>query len=324
MKDLIPTVKITNFAGVSSIKDGMKSNAYSKVETEKKPSWIRMTANQANQNYSLIKNKVKNLNLSTVCEEAKCPNLSECWSRGTATFMLMGDTCTRACQFCSVNTGNPKGWLDKEEPRKIAETISLMNLKYIVLTCVNRDDISDGGAKHFAETDKAIKQLSPQTEVEVLTTDFNGAYDSIKTVVNSPIKVFAQNIETVERLTHPIRDPRAGYLKTLKVLKTAKEINPSMITKSSIILGLGEKEEEIYKTFEDLRSHDVDIVTLGQYLRPTLNHHPIDRWVTPEEFDLYRKVGLKYGFLEVISSPMARSSYRAERALDFNNAGIKI
>ena len=324
MKDLIPTVKITNFAGVSSIKDGMKSNAYSKVEREKKPSWIRMTANQANQNYSLIKNKVKNLNLSTVCEEAKCPNLSECWSRGTATFMLMGDTCTRACQFCSVNTVKPKGWLDKEEPRKIAETISLMNLKYIVLTCVNRDDISDGGAKHFADTVEAIKQLSPQTEVEVLTSDFNGAYDSIKTVVNSPIKVFAQNIETVERLTHPIRDPRAGYLKTLKVLKTAKEINPSMITKSSIILGLGEKEEEIYKTFEDLRSHDVDIVTLGQYLRPTLNHHPIDRWVTPEEFDLYRKVGLKYGFLEVISSPMARSSYRAERALDFNNAGIKI
>ncbi len=324
MKDLIPTIKITNYAGVSSIKDGMKSNAYSKVEREKKPSWIRMTANQVNQNYSLIKNKVKNLNLSTVCEEAKCPNLSECWSRGTATFMLMGDTCTRACQFCSVNTGNPKGWLDKDEPRKIAETIALMSLKYIVLTCVNRDDISDGGAQHFADTVEAIKKLSPETEVEVLTSDFNGAYESIKTVVHSPIKVFAQNIETVERLTHPIRDPRAGYSKTLQVLKNAKEINPYMITKSSIILGLGEKEEEIYQTFEDLRKHDVDIVTLGQYLRPTLNHHPIDRWVTPEEFDLYRKEGLKYGFLEVISSPMARSSYRAERALDLNNAGIKI
>ena len=324
MKNLIPTVKITNFAGVSSIKDGMKSNNYSKVEREKKPSWIRMTANQANKNYSLIKNKVKNLNLSTVCEEAKCPNLSECWSRGTATFMLMGDTCTRACQFCSVNTGNPKGWLDKDEPRKIAETISLMSLKYIVLTCVNRDDIPDGGAQHFAKTVEAIKELSPQTEVEVLTSDFNGAYDSIETVVNSPIKVFAQNIETVERLTHPIRDPRAGYSKTLEVLKTAKKINPDMITKSSIILGLGETEDEIYQTFEDLRKHNVDIVTLGQYLRPTLNHHPIDRWVTPKEFDLYRKVGLKYGFLEVVSSPMARSSYRAERALDFNNAGIKI
>ena len=324
MKNLIPTVKITNFAGVSSIKDGMKSNDYSKVEREKKPSWIRMTANQANKNYSLIKNKVKNLNLSTVCEEAKCPNLSECWSRGTATFMLMGDTCTRACQFCSVNTGNPNGWLDKDEPRKIAETISLMSLKYIVLTCVNRDDIPDGGAQHFAKTVETIKELSPQTEVEVLTSDFNGAYDSIETVVNSPIKVFAQNIETVERLTHPIRDPRAGYSKTLEVLKTAKEINPDMITKSSIILGLGETEGEIYQTFEDLRKHNVDIVTLGQYLRPTLNHHPIDRWVTPKEFDLYRKVGLKYGFLEVVSSPMARSSYRAERALDFNNAGIKI
>ena len=205
MKDLIPTVKITNYAGVRSIKDGMKSNTYSTVEREKKPSWIRMTANQVNQNYSLIKSKVKNLNLSTVCEEAKCPNLSECWSRGTATFMLMGDTCTRACQFCSVNTGNPKGWLDKNEPRKIAETINLMNLKYIVLTCVNRDDISDGGAQHFANTVEAIKELSPETEVEVLTSDFNGIYDSIKKVVNSPIKVFAQNIETVERLTHPIR-----------------------------------------------------------------------------------------------------------------------
>ena len=324
MKDLIPTVKITNYAGVSSIKDGMKSNAYSNVEREKKPGWIRMTANQVNQNYSLIKNKVKNLNLSTVCEEAKCPNLSECWSRGTATFMLMGDTCTRACQFCSVNTGNPNGWLDKDEPKKIAETIALMNLKYIVLTCVNRDDIPDGGAQHFANTVEAIKKLSPQTEVEVLTSDFNGDYESIKTVVNSAIKVFAQNIETVERLTHPIRDPRAGYSKTLQVLKNAKKINSNMITKSSIILGLGEKEEEIYQTFEDLREHDVDIVTLGQYLRPTLNHHPIDRWVKPEEFDIYRKEGLKYGFLEVISGPMARSSYRAERALDLNNAGIKI
>ncbi len=324
MRDLIPTVKITNHAGVKSIKDGMKSNSYSNIEREKKPSWIRMTANQANQNYTLIKNKVKHLNLSTVCEEAKCPNLSECWSRGTATFMLMGDTCTRACQFCSVNTGNPKGWLDKEEPSKIAETIAVMDLKYIVLTCVNRDDISDGGAQHFADTVNAIKKLSPKTEVEVLTSDFNGAYDSVETVVNSPIKVFAQNIETVERLTHPIRDPRAGYKKTLDVLQMAKEINADMITKSSIILGLGEKEEEIYQTFKDLRDHSVDIVTLGQYLRPTLNHHPIDRWVTPEEFDLYRKVGLKYGFLEVISSPMARSSYRAERALDFNNAGIKV
>ena len=322
MIDIIPTVKITNHAGIKSIKDGMKGNSYSLVEREKKPSWIRMTANQANKNYTLIKDKVKDLHLSTVCEEAKCPNLSECWSRGTATFMLMGDTCTRACQFCSVNTGNPNGWLDKDEPEKIANTIAAMNLKYIVLTCVNRDDIADGGAEHFASTVKAIKSKDSNIEVEVLTSDFNGSRDAIRTVVQSPIKVFAQNIETVKRLTHPIRDPRAGYAKTLKVLKAAKEINPDIITKTSLIVGLGEKDAEIYQTFEDLRNHDVDIITLGQYLRPTLNHHPIDRWVKPKQFDQYREKGLKYGFLEVISGPMVRSSYRAERALDFNNAGL--
>ena len=322
MIEIIPTVKITNHAGVKSIKDGMKGNSYSLVEREKKPSWIRMTANQANKNYTLIKDKVNDLHLSTVCEEAKCPNLSECWSRGTATFMLMGDTCTRACQFCSVNTGNPNGWLDSEEPEKIANTISIMNLKYIVLTCVNRDDISDGGAQHFANTVNAIKSKDKNIEVEVLTSDFNGSNESIRKVVQSPIKVFAQNIETVERLTHPIRDPRAGYTKTLNVLQAAKEINPNIITKTSLIVGLGETDSEIYKTFEDLRNHNVDIVTLGQYLRPTLNHHPIDRWVTPKQFDQYREKGLEYGFLEVISGPMVRSSYRAERALDFNNAGL--
>ena len=249
MKDIIPTVKIINHAGIQSVKDGMKANAYSLVEREKKPSWIRMTANQANKNYTLIKDKVKDLQLSTVCEEAKCPNLSECWSRGTATFMLMGDTCTRACQFCSVNTGNPKGWLDKQEPSKVANTIAQMSLKYIVLTCVNRDDIADGGAQHFADTVNAIKNKSPKTEVEVLTSDFNGSRDAIRIVVRSPIKVFAQNVETVERLTHPIRDPRAGYKKTLEVLKAAKEINPNIITKTSIILGLGETDAEIYQTY---------------------------------------------------------------------------
>jgi len=322
MRDIIPTVKIVNHAGVKSIKDGMKGNSYSRVDREKKPSWIRMTASQANKNYTNIKNKVKDLQLSTVCEEAKCPNLSECWSRGTATFMLMGDTCTRACQFCSVNTGNPKGWLDKNEPEKIANTISTMNLKYIVLTCVNRDDIPDGGAQHFADTVNAIKIKDKNIEVEVLTSDFDGSREAIKKVIESPIKVFAQNIETVKRLTHPIRDPRAGYEKTLRVLETAKELNKNIITKTSIIVGLGETDDEIYQTFEDLRDHKVDIVTLGQYLRPTLNHHPVDRWVTPEQFENYRKKGLKYGFLEVISGPMVRSSYRAERALDFNNAGL--
>ncbi|MAO99082.1 MAG: lipoyl synthase [Gammaproteobacteria bacterium] len=322
MKDIIQTVKIVNHAGVSSIKDGMKSNAYSEIIREKKPKWIRISANQNNKSFELIKERTKNLKLSTVCEEAKCPNLSECWSRGTATFMVMGDTCTRACQFCSVNTGNPKGWLDKDEPEKIAKTVQEMGIRYVVLTCVTRDDLSDGGAQHFAETVKAIKSVDKDIEVEVLTSDFNGDQSAIRTIVNSPIKVFAQNIETVERLTHPIRDPRAGYLKTMEVLKHAKEINKHIITKSSIIVGLGENDREIYKTFEDLRNHDVDIVTLGQYLRPTLNHHPIDRWVTPEEFEMYREKGLEYGFLEVVSGPMVRSSYRAERALELNNAGL--
>ena len=322
MKDVIQTVKIINHAGVSSIKDGMKSNAYSEIIREKKPKWIRISANQNNKSFELIKESTKNLKLSTVCEEAKCPNLSECWSRGTATFMVMGDTCTRACQFCSVNTGNPKGWLDKDEPKKIAKTVQEMGIRYVVLTCVTRDDLSDGGAQHFAETVKAIKSVDKNIEVEVLTSDFNGDQSAIKTIVNSPIKVFAQNIETVERLTHPIRDPRAGYMKTMEVLKHAKEINKQIITKSSIIVGLGENDREIYKTFEDLRNHNVDIVTLGQYLRPTLNHHPIDRWVTPEEFEMYREKGLEYGFLEVVSGPMVRSSYRAERALELNNAGL--
>ena len=322
MKDVIQTVKIINHAGVSSIKDGMKSNAYSEIIREKKPKWIRISANQNNKSFELIKERTKNLKLSTVCEEAKCPNLSECWSRGTATFMVMGDTCTRACQFCSVNTGNPKGWLDKDEPKKIAKTVQEMGIRYVVLTCVTRDDLSDGGAQHFAETVKAIKSVDKNIEVEVLTSDFNGDQSAVKTIVNSPIKVFAQNIETVERLTHPIRDPRAGYMKTMEVLKHAKEINKQIITKSSIIVGLGENDREIYKTFKDLRNHNVDIVTLGQYLRPTLNHHPIDRWVTPEEFEMYREKGLEYGFLEVVSGPMVRSSYRAERALELNNAGL--
>ena len=285
MKEIIPTVKIINHAGVSSIKDGMKGNDYSLIERENKPKWIRMTAHQVNKNFSEIKNSVADLKLSTVCEEAKCPNLSECWSRGTATFMLMGDTCTRACQFCSVNTGNPKGWLDEDEPKNIADTVFKMGLKYIVLTCVNRDDLADGGAEHFAKTVEEIKKKDSTIAVEVLTSDFNGSIESIKTVVESSIKVFAQNLETVERLTHPIRDPRAGYQKTLTVLKKAKELNSNIITKSSIILGMGETDEEINKTFEDLRLHEVDIVTLGQYLRPTLNHLPIDRWVTPDEFE---------------------------------------
>lgn len=251
-----------------------------------------------------------------------CPNMSECWSAGTATFMLMGSVCTRACKFCSVDTGNPKGWLDQDEPINTAKAVKTMGLKYVVLTSVNRDDLEDGGAEHYANTVKAIKELNPNTAVEALTPDFKGLSSSIETLVNCGLEVFAQNVETVKRLTHPVRDIRAGYQQTLDVLAESKRINPKVLTKTSLILGLGETDAEIEKTMDDLIKNKVDILTLGQYLRPTLNHLPVERWVTPEEFDRYRDIGLKKGFLEVVSGPMVRSSYRAERALEKNNAGL--
>ena len=251
-----------------------------------------------------------------------CPNISECWSAGTATFMLMGSVCTRACKFCSVDTGNPKGWLDLDEPMHTAKAVKTMGLKYVVLTSVNRDDLDDGGAQHYAQTVKAIKQLNPNTAVEALTPDFKGLSSSIETLVNCGLEVFAQNVETVKRLTHPVRDIRAGYEQTLEVLAESKRINPKVLTKTSLILGLGETDAEIEETMDDLIANKVDILTLGQYLRPTLNHLPVERWVTPEEFDRYRDIGLAKGFLEVVSGPMVRSSYRAERALEKNNAGL--
>ena len=251
-----------------------------------------------------------------------CPNMSECWSAGTATFMLMGSVCTRACKFCSVDTGNPKGWLDQDEPLNTAKAVKTMGLKYVVLTSVNRDDLEDGGAEHYANTVKAIKELNPNTAVEALTPDFKGLSSSIETLVNCGLEVFAQNVETVKRLTHPVRDIRAGYQQTLDVLAESKRINPKVLTKTSLILGLGETDAEIEETMDDLIKNKVDILTLGQYLRPTLNHLPVERWVTPEEFDRYRDIGLEKGFLEVVSGPMVRSSYRAERALEKNNAGL--
>jgi lipoic acid synthetase len=238
--------------------------------------------------------------------------------------MLMGSVCTRACKFCSVDTGNPKGWLDLDEPMHTAKAVKTMGLKYVVLTSVNRDDLDDGGAQHYAQTVKAIKQLNPNTAVEALTPDFKGLSSSIETLVNCGLEVFAQNVETVKRLTHPVRDIRAGYEQTLEVLAESKRINPKVLTKTSLILGLGETDAEIEETMDNLIANKVDILTLGQYLRPTLNHLPVERWVTPDEFDRYRDIGLAKGFLEVVSGPMVRSSYRAERALEKNNAGLSM
>ena len=319
--EIIPTSKIINRDGIKAIKNGQKLNKFSNIPTLKKPNWLKVKA-EFNPNFHKVKEQVQSKQLYTVCEEAHCPNISECWSAGTATFMLMGSVCTRSCKFCSVDTGNPNGWLDKNEPFNTAKAVEIMKLKYVVLTSVNRDDLPDGGAQHFADTIKLIKKLNPNTAVEALTPDFKGLSSSINTLVNCGLEVFAQNIETVERLTHQVRDIRAGYQQTLDVLLESKRINPKVLTKTSIILGLGEEDSEIEQTMDDLIKNKVDILTIGQYLRPTINHHPIERWVSPEEFEKYRLIGLKKGFLEVVSGPMVRSSYRAERALEKNNAGL--
>ena len=313
--------KIVNKAGVKAIKNGQKRQTDEPAPRGDKPKWLRF-ASPGGQGYQDVKKIVRTHRLSTVCEEAMCPNIGECWSAGTATIMLMGSVCTRACKFCAVDTGNPKGWLDLEEPANTAKSVALMGLKYVVLTSVNRDDLDDGGATHFAATVRAIKQKSPETAVEALTPDFQGSMFDVETVIDSGLEVFAQNVETVRRLTYPVRDPRAGYGQTLAVLEHGKKYRPEVLTKTSLMLGLGETEDEIKQAMDDMREHQVDIVTFGQYLRPTANHLPINRYVTPEEFDLYREWGLERGFLEVVSGPMVRSSYRAEQALLKNNVGI--
>src|SRR5262245_59498268 len=236
--------------------------------------------------------------------------------------MLMGAVCTRACRFCSVDTGNPRGWLDAEEPENTARSVELMKLKYIVLTSVNRDDLPDGGAAHCAAAIRAIKRRTPHVAVEALTPDFQGVMQDVETVVDSGLEVFAQNVETVKRPPHPVRDPRAGYEQTIAVLAHAKKYKPSVLTKTSLMLGFGETDEEIAQTMDDLRAANVDLLTLGQYLRPTVHHLPVQRFVTPAEFDRYREWALAKGFRECVSGPLVRSSYRAEQALNGNNAGL--
>jgi lipoic acid synthetase len=313
--------KYINQFGIKAIKDGMVSRHNREQAPLPKPNWLKVTLHD-DPKYTLVKNLVNKHNLSTVCQEAKCPNISECWSNGTATLMIMGSVCTRACRFCAVDTGNPNGWLDPDEPEKAALTVETMSLKYVVLTSVDRDDLNDGGAEHFAKTVQAIKAKTPQTAIEVLTPDFQGETSAVDTLVAAGITVFAQNVETVKRLTHFVRDPKAGYEQTLNLLKYCKTTHPHILTKTSLMLGLGETEAELLECLQDLRDHRVDIVTLGQYLRPTLNHLPIDRYVTPDEFVAYREAALKMGFLEVVSGTFVRSSYRAEQVLAKNNVGL--
>lgn len=323
---LIPVVhvasgeKFVNDKGITAIKDGVKAGRGGN-ERLRKPDWLRVRV-QGGPNFDKVQGIVKEHRLATVCEEAKCPNMSECWNSGTATIMLMGDVCTRACRFCAVNTGNPKGWLDPEEPDNTARSVQLMKLRYVVLTSVNRDDLPDGGAGHYAQCVRRVKADNPQTAVEALTPDFLGVPRDVETVLDSGIEVFAQNVETVRRLTHPVRDPRAGYDQTLAVLAHAKHYRPDVLTKTSLMLGLGETEAEIIEAMDDLRAANVDILTLGQYLQPTAHHYPIARWVSPDEFETYRQWGLDRGFLEVVSGVFVRSSYRAEQVLQKNNVGL--
>ena len=314
--------KYTTAQGFAAIRDGIKASGAAPVRVPGgKPRWLKAPLAVGAQ-FDAVRRTVREHRLATVCEEAKCPNIGECWNAGTATIMLMGEVCTRACRFCSVDTGNPRGWLDAEEPQNTARTVQLMKLRYVVLTSVDRDDLPDGGAAHFAATVRAIKSLSPDTAVEALTPDFCGVLRDVETVVDSGLEVFAQNVETVRRLTHPVRDPRASYEQTLAVLAHAKRHRPDVLTKTSLMLGLGETDDEIVATLDDLRAIDVDLLTLGQYLQPTANHLPVERFVTPEAFDHYRELALARGFRECVSGPLVRSSYRAEQALAGNNAGV--
>jgi lipoic acid synthetase len=309
--------------GFTAVKDGIRPDrgTAAAAPSARKPPWLRARL-ASGVNFMAVRQIVREHRLSTVCEEAKCPNIGECWSAGTATIMLMGAVCTRACRFCAVDTGNPRGWLDAEEPANVARSVALMQLKYVVLTSVNRDDLADGGAAHYAAAVRAIKQQNPDTAVEALTPDFQGVLRDIHVVVDSGLDVFAQNVETVRRLTHPVRDPRAGYEQTLRVLAAAKAHRSQVLTKTSLMLGLGESDEEIRETLADLRRAQVDLVTLGQYLRPTPNHLAVARYVAPAEFDRYRAWALELGVLECVSGPLVRSSYRAEQALKRNNAGL--
>ncbi|MCS7244645.1 MAG: lipoyl synthase [candidate division WOR-3 bacterium] len=277
-----------------------------------KPEWLKIKL-EYNDKFYEVKDILRNKKLYTVCEEAKCPNINECWSHGTATIMILGDTCTRNCKFCAVKTGNPKGWIDPLEPIHVVETIRHLNLRYVVITMVDRDDLVDGGAFHVYRTILEIRKNFPDIKIEALVGDFQANRNSISLVAKSPLDVFAHNIETVERLTSIVRDPRASYKQSLFVLEHAKNQSSNILTKSSIMVGLGETEEEVIQTMKDLRNVGVDILTIGQYLQPSKRHLSVVEYVPPYKFKWYRDRALEIGFKEVFSGPLVRSSYRADK-----------
>lgn len=287
----------------------MESSVPNPPEKLKKPDWIRVKAPQS-QGYMDTHALMRKNKLHTVCEEAACPNIGECWSKGHATVMILGDTCTRACAFCNVKTGQPNQ-LDPHEPENLAMAVSKLGLKHVVITSVDRDDLTDGGAQHFARCIEYIRTTAPTTTIEVLTPDFLRKEGAIETVVHARPDVYNHNIETVPRLYKTIR-PGARYFHSLHLLKTVKETDPSIFTKSGLMVGLGESKDEVLQVMDDLRAAEVDFITIGQYLQPTPRHAPIDRYVTPEEFEYYKRVAYTKGFLMVSSSPLTRSSYHAD------------
>ncbi len=275
-----------------------------------KPSWLKVRA-PAGENYTRIKSMLGDLKLATVCQEARCPNMAECWAGGTATIMIMGEVCTRGCKFCHVKTGNPKGALDPMEPEKVSYSVAQMDLEYIVVTSVDRDDLPDQGSNHFARTIRTMHKMDPELIVEVLTPDFRGDRECVQVMVDSKPDVFAHNVETVERLQKKVRDPRANYKQSLSVLQMVKEMDPTIFTKTSLMLGLGETDEEILQTMKDLRDINCDVITFGQYLQPTPKHLAVESFVTPEKFDYWKTTADEMGFLYCASGPLVRSSYKA-------------
>ncbi|HEY8088679.1 MAG TPA: lipoyl synthase [Polyangiaceae bacterium] len=275
-----------------------------------KPAWLKVRA-PGGERYTTLKETFRSLDLHTVCEEARCPNVGECWSEGTATIMLLGDTCTRGCRFCAVTTGNPRGAVDVREPEHVARALSRMPLHYVVMTMVDRDDLLDGGASHVAKTVRRLKELRPEMLVETLLGDFGGHLEHVDTTVDARPDVWAHNLEVVRRLQRSIRDVRCSYEQSLGVLRRAKARIPATITKSSLMLGIGETDDEVLEAMSDLREAGVDVLTLGQYLRPTPKHAPVHRFVTPDAFDGFAREGRTMGFAFVASGPLVRSSYKA-------------
>lgn len=276
-----------------------------------KPRWLKSPI-ATGETLFRIKKDLREKTLYTVCEEAKCPNISKCWNAGTATLMILGDTCTRACRFCNVKTGNPQGVVDPKEPEKMAESVKIMNLDYVVLTMVDRDDLEDGGATHVGQTIAAIRDQNPGIKVEILAGDFRNESSSLNILLEAQPEVFAHNVETVKRLSPRVRDARANYQQSLEVLSYMKKnAQYPIYTKSALMLGLGEEREEIVEALQDLRMHGVDFMTIGQYMRPSKRHLSVKRWVPPEEFQEIREIGLDLGFKSIASSPLVRSSYMA-------------